>query len=50
MSKIFIYSENLRGRRPVTGRIAGKDPCNPEGAGTGIKTHVSSEPIPHRLA
>lgn len=26
MSKIFIYSENLRGRRPVTGRIAGKDP------------------------
>lgn len=26
MSKIFIYSENLRGRRPVTRRIAGKDP------------------------
>lgn len=26
MSKIFIYSENLRGRRPVIGRVAGKDP------------------------
>lgn len=26
MPKIFINSENLRGRRPVTGRIAGKDP------------------------
>jgi hypothetical protein len=24
--KIFINSENLRGRRPVTGQIAGKDP------------------------
>ena len=26
--KIFINSENARGRRPVTGRIAGKDPQN----------------------
>ncbi len=26
--KIFINSENPRGRRPVTGRIAGKDPQN----------------------
>ncbi|KAA2155840.1 hypothetical protein EA242_16695 [Escherichia coli] len=26
--KIFINSENPRGRRPVTGRIAGKDPRN----------------------
>lgn len=24
--KIFINSENLRGRRPVTEQIAGKDP------------------------
>ncbi|EFI6241241.1 hypothetical protein GY501_004167 [Escherichia coli] len=26
--KIFINSENPRGRRPVTDRIAGKDPQN----------------------
>ncbi|EOZ7647339.1 hypothetical protein ACQ9XP_005319, partial [Escherichia coli] len=26
--KIFINSENPRGRRPVTARIAGKDPQN----------------------
>ncbi|EFO0986100.1 hypothetical protein DX027_26955 [Escherichia coli] len=42
--KIFINSENPRGRRPVTARIAGKDPRNDNGY------HFQCSPVSSTIA